>query len=58
MIEVKDAASLKGVQGFAAERGVWLRSFGRYLYTMPPYIITREQLKQITDVMKAWFTEN
>lgn len=57
VIEVKDAASLKGIQEFAAERGVWLRSFGRYLYTMPPYIITTEQLQQITRVMKTWFTE-
>ncbi|MDX1319004.1 MAG: aminotransferase class III-fold pyridoxal phosphate-dependent enzyme, partial [Oceanospirillum sp.] len=58
VIEVKDAESLKGVQDFAIKHGVWLRSFGRYLYTMPPYIITTDQLKQITDVMKAWFTEN
>lgn len=56
VIEVKDAESLKGVQDFAIKHGVWLRSFGRYLYTMPPYIISTDQLIQITDVMKAWFT--
>ncbi|WP_028302718.1 adenosylmethionine--8-amino-7-oxononanoate transaminase [Oceanospirillum maris] len=55
VIEVKNASSLAGIQDFAAQRGVWLRSFGCYLYTMPPYIITPEQLRKITQVMKAWF---
>lgn len=57
MIEVKNADSLIGVQDFAAQRGVWLRAFGRYLYTMPPYIITGDELRQITGVMKAWFSD-
>ncbi len=56
VIEVKDAKSLQGVQDFAINHGVWLRSFDRYLYTMPPYIISASDLKQITSVMKAWFT--
>ena len=54
-IEVKDAKSHHGIQEYAAERGVWLRPFERYIYTMPPYIITEDQLKAITDVMKGWF---
>ncbi|GAA3939436.1 adenosylmethionine--8-amino-7-oxononanoate transaminase [Litoribacillus peritrichatus] len=54
-IEVKDPSFHQGIQEFAAERGVWIRPFERYIYTMPPYIITPEQLKAITDVMKDWF---
>ncbi|WP_036565620.1 adenosylmethionine--8-amino-7-oxononanoate transaminase [Oceanospirillum beijerinckii] len=57
VIEVHDAASLKDVQDFAISQGVWLRPFGRFLYTMPPYIITEDELKQITSTMKSWFTE-
>lgn len=57
VIEVHDAASLKDVQDFAISQGVWLRPFGRFLYTMPPYIITEDELKQITSAMKAWFTQ-
>lgn len=56
VIEVHNAESLKGVQDFAITQGVWLRPFGNYLYTMPPYIITEEQLTEITSAMKAWFT--
>lgn len=56
VIEVHNAESLKGVQDFAITQGVWLRPFGNYLYTMPPYIITEEQLIEITSAMKAWFT--
>jgi adenosylmethionine-8-amino-7-oxononanoate aminotransferase len=57
VIEVNDEASLKGVQDFAAERGVWLRPFSKYLYTMPPYVITEDELVKITDTMKAWFEQ-
>ncbi|GLQ31269.1 adenosylmethionine--8-amino-7-oxononanoate transaminase [Litoribrevibacter albus] len=54
-IEVKDAKFHQGIQQFAAERGVWIRPFERYIYTMPPFVITPEELRKITGVMKAWF---
>lgn len=55
VVEVHDAACLKGIQSFAADCGVWLRPFGNYAYTMPPYVITDEQLHQICDVLETWF---
>ncbi|WP_017431057.1 adenosylmethionine--8-amino-7-oxononanoate transaminase [Vreelandella jeotgali] len=55
VIEVHDAAALDGLRDFARDRGVWLRAFNRYLYTMPAYITTEAQMTTITDVMKAWF---
>ncbi|MGR3317056.1 MAG: adenosylmethionine--8-amino-7-oxononanoate transaminase [Candidatus Anammoxibacter sp.] len=55
VVEVKDANDIAGFQNFAVERGVWLRPFGRFLYTMPPYIIQKDELDQILDVMKKWF---
>ncbi|GEK47827.1 adenosylmethionine--8-amino-7-oxononanoate transaminase [Halomonas pacifica] len=55
VIEVEEAASLDGVQAFARERGVWLRPFGRWLYTMPAYITTPEEMRRITAAMKGWF---
>jgi len=54
-IEVRNAAALTGVTAFARERGVWLRPFGRWLYTMPAYVTTPDELRRITDTMKAWF---
>jgi adenosylmethionine-8-amino-7-oxononanoate aminotransferase len=54
VIEMVDRAQLKGFQQFAKERGVWLRPFDRYLYTMPPYIINESDLLKITDCMVSW----
>ncbi|QOR39361.1 adenosylmethionine--8-amino-7-oxononanoate transaminase [Billgrantia diversa] len=55
VIEVNDAKDLAGVAAFARARGVWLRPFGRWLYTMPAYITSCEEMRSITQTMKAWF---
>jgi adenosylmethionine-8-amino-7-oxononanoate aminotransferase len=55
VVEVHDKASLTGIQQFAADRGVWLRPFDCYAYTMPPYVISDDQLHKICDVLQAWF---
>lgn len=50
-IEVYDVKTIQSAQKIAVENGVWLRPFGHYLYTMPPYIVTNKELKKITDIM-------
>ena len=55
VIEVYDVKDLSGFQNFAVEKGVWLRPFSRFLYTMPPYIISEDELDQIIDAMQMWF---
>ncbi|MBZ5875429.1 adenosylmethionine--8-amino-7-oxononanoate transaminase [Chromohalobacter israelensis] len=57
VIEVHDAAALAGVADFARERGVWLRPFGRWLYTMPAYVTSTHDLRRISEVMKHWFID-
>jgi adenosylmethionine-8-amino-7-oxononanoate aminotransferase len=57
VIEVADPRDLRGVQEFALSHGVWLRPFGRYLYTMPPYVISNEELMQVVSTMRAWFAK-
>ena len=58
VIEAHSAEALKGVGGFARERGVWLRPIGRWLYTMPAYITSEAEMVKITEVMKAWFSHS
>ncbi|MCE8034758.1 adenosylmethionine--8-amino-7-oxononanoate transaminase [Halomonas sp. MCCC 1A11057] len=55
VIEVTDAAYLEGAAAFARGRGVWLRPFGRWLYTMPAYITPEADMRLITHTMKGWF---
>lgn len=56
VIEVHDARSLEGAQEHARAQGVWLRPFGRWLYTMPAYITSHDDLRQITRAMTSHFT--
>ena len=53
VVELKDPATLKGVQQELVEHGVWLRPFRNLIYTMPPYIIQAEELRRITDAIVA-----
>jgi len=55
VIEVTDALVLKGLQAFAAERGVWLRPFNNVVYTMPAYVMDEADLRHVCATMKAWF---
>jgi adenosylmethionine-8-amino-7-oxononanoate aminotransferase len=51
VIELHQPVDMAVVQPQLVQQGVWLRPFGRLLYTMPPYIIEPAQLRQITQAM-------
>ncbi len=51
---VIETESHSGIQEYAAKRGVWLRPFLNVVYTMPPYIISEEELRHICKVMKDY----
>lgn len=55
-VEAVDPGGLAGYQQFAADRGVFSRPFLKYMYAMVPYVIQEEELVQILDSMKAWFS--
>jgi adenosylmethionine---8-amino-7-oxononanoate aminotransferase len=48
VVELKNPVDMADVQKKFVDRGVWLRPFGRLIYTMPPYIIGKEDLSRIT----------
>jgi len=55
VVEATKTSAVAGLQDFAAERGVWLRPFENYAYTMPPYLVTEEELRRITRTLREWF---
>ena len=54
VVEMKHPIDLPSALTFFAERGVWLRPYGNLLYTMPPYIISPQQLETVTTAMCEW----
>jgi adenosylmethionine-8-amino-7-oxononanoate aminotransferase len=48
---MKQAIDLGQVVPRLVEQGVWLRPFGKLLYTMPPYLISPEDLSRVSAAM-------
>ena len=58
VVEMKEPVDMEVIQEKFVNRGVWLRPFGKLVYTMPPYIINDEDLKQITNAMVEVIAES
>ncbi len=53
VIEMKDAIDIPNVQAQLLDNGVWLRPFGKLLYTMPPFICSDKHIQHITQAMTS-----
>jgi adenosylmethionine-8-amino-7-oxononanoate aminotransferase len=51
VIEMKNPIEKDKAQALLIDHGVWLRPFGKLLYTMPPYITDEQQLQTLTQAM-------
>ena len=51
VVEMKETIDVATVQTQLLDNGVWLRPFGKLLYTMPPFISSDQELHQITSAM-------
>jgi adenosylmethionine-8-amino-7-oxononanoate aminotransferase len=47
VVETREPLPMGAMQAVAFEHGVWLRPFGRLIYTMPPYVSSTDDLERI-----------
>lgn len=53
VIEMVDDIDVEKVQNQLIKNGVWLRPYGKLLYTMPPFNIADDELLAITNAIKV-----
>lgn len=53
VVETKNPVDMRKVQKLLPDLGVWLRPFGKLIYTMPPYIMNNTDLDTVCDAMKT-----
>jgi adenosylmethionine---8-amino-7-oxononanoate aminotransferase len=51
VIELKDSLFAGAIQDYCVKKGVWIRPFGKLIYSIVAYIISEEELRTIVRVM-------
>lgn len=57
VVELTQEINVEKVQNRLIEHGVWLRPYGKLLYTMPPFSISKQELLLITKAIKTVIEE-
>ncbi|KAB2363937.1 adenosylmethionine--8-amino-7-oxononanoate transaminase [Actinomadura montaniterrae] len=53
VVEAREPVDMAAVQDLATAHGVWLRPFGKLIYTMPPYVCTEDEVAHIGSALHA-----
>jgi adenosylmethionine-8-amino-7-oxononanoate aminotransferase len=56
VVELHRPVDMAIVQPAFVEQGVWIRPFGKLVYTMPPYVTSQDDLGRITSAIRAVVT--
>ncbi len=51
VVEMEKPVDVAEVQRRAMEKGVWVRPFGKLVYTMPPFVVADDEIKTITNAI-------
>jgi len=52
VVELKDNTKAQTIQNYCVENGVWIRPFGKLIYSIVSYNITNDELYKITSTIK------
>ncbi|WP_413110756.1 adenosylmethionine--8-amino-7-oxononanoate transaminase [Thaumasiovibrio sp. DFM-14] len=53
VVELNQPVDMIKIQQHFVSQGVWIRPFGKLIYMMPPYIISKNQLIQLIDAVES-----
>ncbi|KLV10928.1 adenosylmethionine--8-amino-7-oxononanoate transaminase [Photobacterium ganghwense] len=53
VVELYQPVDMAKIQKTFVDMGVWIRPFGTLVYIMPPFIISQQELRQLTSAIKA-----